>query len=253
MDIWCENAGVRLYAEAHGEGLPVVMLHGGMGTHHLSGAYVTGLGAGFQVLLPDVRGCGASVCRDPAAITWEVMADDVAALLDHVKAPRAIVGGVSGGSGCAAAFALRHPQRLAGLFLVQPVYAGAAQGYTPFQAGQFAPLAGLAARVAADGVSAFDPMFAANGMQAMAQAFLAVHDPQSVAAWGDFMARGDQPFATVDQLTRVTAPVLVIPGADDMHPRAIADQDRAALPHADWVEAPPADMAAVTAAIARFC
>src|SRR5260221_3821477 len=137
MDIWFENGGVRLYAEARGEGLPVVMLHGGMGTHHLSGAYVTGLGAGFQALLPDVRDCGASLCGDPAAITWEAMADDIAALLDHMHAPRAIVGGVSGGSGSAVAFALRYPERLAGLFLVQPVYAGAAQGYTAFQAGQF--------------------------------------------------------------------------------------------------------------------
>jgi 3-oxoadipate enol-lactonase len=253
MDIWFENAGVRQYAAGRGQGAPVVFLHGGMGTHGLSEAYVSALGAGFQVLLPDVRGCGASVCRDPAAITWEAMADDIAALLDHVGAARAIVGGVSGGSGSAVAFALRYPQRLAALVLVQPVYAGAAKGYTAFQAGQFAPLAGLAARVAAEGNSAFDPMFEANGMQAMARAFLMVHDPLSVAAWGDFMARGDQPFTTFDEVARIAVPTLIIPGDDEMHPRSIADQYRSALPHADWVEAPLNDPAALAGAIAAFC
>ncbi len=90
-------------------------------------------------------------------------------------------------------------------------------------------------------------------MKAMAKAFLAVHDPLSVASWGDFMARGDQPFGSFGALGRIAAPVLIIPGADDMHPRAIADQYRAALPDADWVEAALDDPAALAGAIGAFC
>jgi 3-oxoadipate enol-lactonase len=252
MDIWFESTGARLFAKGRGQGTPMVMLHGGMGTHAAASPFVSAMGEGYHVLLPDMRGCGASVCRDSTAFTWDLLADDIAALLDHVGAARAVVGGVSGGTGAALRFALKHPGRTLGVVLIQPVYAGAAAGYTPYQAGGFAPMAGLSARVAAQGVSAFDPMFAAAGMQAMAQAFLAAHDPQSVAAWGDFMARGDQPFGGLADLARIAAPVLIIPGADEMHPRDLAEQYRAALPEAAWFEPVAGDNAPTARAIAAF-
>lgn len=248
MEIVCQG----LHATARGEGPAVVMLHGGMGVRSVCEPYVAALGETVQVILPDCRGCGASVSRDPSLLTWDRLADDVALLLDHVGAEQAVVGGVSGGSGVALRFALRHPKRLRGLVLALPVYRGAALGYTPFQAAQFALLAGLHARVAAEGARAFAPMFqamAGERAEAFAAGFAATHDALSVAGWGDFMAAGSQPFADLPDLQTIAAPVLIIPGADEMHERAIAEAYRRAMPQAQWCEG---DAQAVAQAIAAL-
>ena len=249
MDIAFENAGTRLHAQARGRGVAVAMLHGGMATHAAVEAYLGGLGDGFLVLAPDLRGCGASVSR--TEIGWDLLADDLAALLNHVGAQTAVVGGVSGGTGAALRFALMQPERLAGLVLAHPVYAGAEQGYTDFQAARLGSLAGLPARVAAEGAGAFEAMFEGPQGAAIARAFAAVHEPSSVAAWGDFMASGAQPFESLSDLARITAPVLLVPGTDEMHPRSVAELYRAALLRVEWAEAP--DDASIARAIADFC
>ena len=69
--------------------------------------------AGRRVIAPDNRGHGASTkLYDPAAYHSALMADDVAALLDHLDLGCADVMGYSMGARIAAFLALRHPQRL---------------------------------------------------------------------------------------------------------------------------------------------
>ncbi len=71
----------------------------------------------FRVLRFDLRGMGRSTGGAPEGYCFEQYADDLAGLLTHCELGSAIVVGVAYGARTAAAFALRHPGRLAGLAL----------------------------------------------------------------------------------------------------------------------------------------
>jgi len=72
----------------------------------------------YQVILIDARGHGMTTA--PAGdehYSWEIMADDVNRLLEHLGIGRAIIGGLSMGGGVALSFALRYPQKVKALVL----------------------------------------------------------------------------------------------------------------------------------------
>jgi pimeloyl-ACP methyl ester carboxylesterase len=101
--------GVHLYYEIHGTGRPLVLLHGGLGAIEMFGPNLPALAKGRQVIAVDLQGHGrtADVDRplDPA-----LMADDIAALIQHLKLGRADVMGYSLGGGVALHTAIRHPE-----------------------------------------------------------------------------------------------------------------------------------------------
>ena len=61
----------------------LVLMHGGGPDHRSLVPLARLICADAVVILPDVRGYGKSVCRDPERHTWRQYADDVASLLDH--------------------------------------------------------------------------------------------------------------------------------------------------------------------------
>jgi len=104
--------GLRLYYEVHGQGRPLVLLHGGLHTIDLSFRDLIPLLAGTHRLIGvELQGHGrtADVEREP---TYPAMADDVVALLDHLGLERADVLGFSLGGLVALELAMRHPGRL---------------------------------------------------------------------------------------------------------------------------------------------
>jgi len=127
-EVWFESEGVRLFAVEDGDGRAIVMLHGGMANHLAALPLIAPLSERCRVIAPDLRGSGRSWSGGP--LTFDQLADDVESLLGHIGVDRAVVGGVSGGSGAPLRFALRHAGRIAGLVLVRPVYAGEERGYT---------------------------------------------------------------------------------------------------------------------------
>ena len=156
-EVWFESDGVRLFASEDGGGPVVVMLHGGMANHLASLPLVTPLVERYRIVTPDLRGSGRSWCGDP--LTFDRLADDVPLLLDHIGVDRAVVGGVSSGSGVALRFALRHPRRTLGLVVVKPVYAGEARGYTEPQKSMFAMMDAVASRTLEEGVEVLRPLY----------------------------------------------------------------------------------------------
>ena len=65
---------------------------------------------GVRVILYDNRGHGrTSGIGDASRLTFPLMAEDMAALLDHLAVPAAAVGGVSMGAGISMAFCLKYP------------------------------------------------------------------------------------------------------------------------------------------------
>jgi pimeloyl-ACP methyl ester carboxylesterase len=104
--------GLNMYYEIHGRGEPLVMLHGAFMA--ISGdweEWVHELAKTRQVIAVEMQGHGrtADIDRD---ITPENLSDDVAALLDQLKIPKADVLGYSLGAGAAMQCAIRHPEKV---------------------------------------------------------------------------------------------------------------------------------------------
>lgn len=100
--------GVHLYYEIHGTGKPLVLLHGGLGAGPMFGPNVPALAKGRQVILVDLQGHGRTADVD-RPLDPRYMADDVAALVGHLKLGRADVMGFSLGAAVALQTAIRHP------------------------------------------------------------------------------------------------------------------------------------------------
>jgi pimeloyl-ACP methyl ester carboxylesterase len=104
--------GLKMYYEVHGSGEPVVLLHGAFMTitNNWTG-WIDELAKTRKVIAVEMQGHGrtADIARD---ITDENLADDVAALLDHLKIPRADLIGYSMGGAVAMQCAIRHPDKV---------------------------------------------------------------------------------------------------------------------------------------------
>lgn len=109
--------GVEIYYEIHGEGSPLVMLHGGVNPSEMFGAPLAAMAESHQVIAVHLRGHGLS---SDAAAPWstEQMADDVDALLDKLGFGRVDVMGWSLGAGVALQTAIRHPDRVGKLIVI---------------------------------------------------------------------------------------------------------------------------------------
>lgn len=99
-----------------GLGQPVVLLHGYPFNRSLWNEQVSALSNSFRVITPDLRGLGESDATQGAA-TMNRMAQDVAALLDHLGVSRAVVGGLSMGGYVALAFYKQFRSRVRSLVL----------------------------------------------------------------------------------------------------------------------------------------
>jgi len=99
--------GLKMYYEIHGTGRPLVLLHGAFG---LATVYPT-LAKNRQVIAVELQGHGHTADID-RPLTFENMADDVAALLKQLKIEQADFFGYSMGGNVALAVAIRHPNLL---------------------------------------------------------------------------------------------------------------------------------------------
>jgi pimeloyl-ACP methyl ester carboxylesterase len=249
-EIWFEREGTRLFAVEDGEGRPIVMLHGGMASHVASLPLVAPLASRYHILTPDLRANGKSWYAGP--LTFDQLADDVEALLNHIGADRAVVGGVSGGSGIALRFALRHPSRTAGLVLVKPVYGGEERSYTKQQRQTFTMMDALASRALDEGVQVLRPMYAnlPPEIREKALAMLEGFDAASVVTTSRFIASGAQPFTSAADLRSLSMPTLLVRGDDALHPTEVSDLYAENIQGVSVAPAPTMDVAAE---IGAFC
>lgn len=109
--------GVELYYEIHGEGAPLVLLHGGVTPSEMFGVPLAEMSKHHQVIAIHMRGHGLSSDAD-TPWSCELMADDVAALLDHIGISKADVMGYSLGGGVALQLTIRHPEKVAKLVAI---------------------------------------------------------------------------------------------------------------------------------------
>jgi pimeloyl-ACP methyl ester carboxylesterase len=75
--------GINLYFETHGAGRPLILLHGGLMSGEMFGPTLPALAERHQVIAVDLQGHGRTADID-RPIDVRVMAEDIAALIDHI-------------------------------------------------------------------------------------------------------------------------------------------------------------------------
>ncbi len=103
--------GLDMFYEIHGAGEPLVLLHGAYMTNRGWGTLIPALAETHQVIAVELQAHGRTGDRD-TPITYEGMADDVAALLDHLGIEEAVLFGYSMGGGVAIRVAMQHPEKV---------------------------------------------------------------------------------------------------------------------------------------------
>jgi pimeloyl-ACP methyl ester carboxylesterase len=120
--------GLEMYYEVHGAGEPLVVLHGGVGAHEMFEPNLPALAKNRLVIAADLQGHGNTADID-RPLSFESMADDVAALITHLGFTHADIMGYSLGGGGALQATIRHPDVVRKLVLVS----------TPFRRDGFYP------------------------------------------------------------------------------------------------------------------
>jgi pimeloyl-ACP methyl ester carboxylesterase len=108
--------GIDIHYLEQGEGDTLVLLHGGVvstnplwtGVPIAYASYMEALAKQFRVIAPDTRG-GGRTRHDDGPMTFDVLADDVAALIQTLGLERPAVAGFSEGGMTATILGIRHP------------------------------------------------------------------------------------------------------------------------------------------------
>jgi pimeloyl-ACP methyl ester carboxylesterase len=113
---YAEVNGLNLYYETHGEGRPMILLHGGLGSGEMFGPILPTLADKHQVIAVDLQGHGRTADID-RPIDMRLMADDIAALIDHLGLDRPDLVGYSLGGGVAFFTASKYPEKVGKLVI----------------------------------------------------------------------------------------------------------------------------------------
>jgi pimeloyl-ACP methyl ester carboxylesterase len=203
----------RLYYEdSGGPGLPLVLSHGMLMDHEMFVPQMAALGRRRRVLTWDQRGHGLTVTTPDDFSYWD-SADDLRVLLDTLGIGRVVLGGMSQGGFLSLRFALRWPERVLGLVLMDT------------QAGQEEPEKQQQYHAMADVWITEGPSDVLA--EAVASIIIGIGRPESpgwIAKWKARPPAGvRQIFRTLitredltDRLAEIEAPALVIHGEQDL-------------------------------------
>jgi len=109
---------IHLHYEVYGSGEPLFLINGASSTCHSWDPQLKWLVNNYKVIIHDCRGQGlTSAPRGENQNSWEVLAEDLNSLMEHLGIEQAIVGGSSMGGGTSHAFALKYPQKVKALIL----------------------------------------------------------------------------------------------------------------------------------------
>jgi 3-oxoadipate enol-lactonase len=231
--------GLTIRGERTGEGPAIVLCHGITATRRyvVHGSRVLER-TGHTVVTFDARGHGES---DPAPAGRGYGYPELVADLESVVATTAgddrfVLGGHSMGAHTAVAYALRHPERLSGLVVIGPVYAG------EIPAERLEYWDGLADALRDGGVEGFvayvverqqaDPEWRETVARITRERMLLHRHPEALVEALREVARS-RPFDSLEELGSLDLPALVVAshdGADPGHPRAVAEEYAERLP-----------------------
>jgi pimeloyl-ACP methyl ester carboxylesterase len=233
---------------ARGEAPPIVLLHGLTATRRYVVMGSKGLErSGHRTIAYDARGHGhSSPAPSPDAYTYELLAEDLHAVLEQLRIERAVLAGASMGAQTALRFALEHPERVLALGLITPAFDPDTHG----EGDSLASWDKLAQGLREGGVEGF---VAAYDLDAVPERFretvakvlrqrLSAHDhPLAVADALQAVPRS-RPFERWDELRSIEMPTVVIASRDEAdpdHPLAVGERYAATIPGAKLVVEEP--------------
>jgi pimeloyl-ACP methyl ester carboxylesterase len=239
-----------LRGEMTGEGPPVVLCHGITATRRqvLHGSKALPR-AGYEAIAYDARGHGQS---GPAPVGegygYPRLVEDLERVVaDRVGEGRFLLGGHSMGAHTAVSYALRHPERLAGLVVIGPVYAGAVE---PESLDYWDGLAAALETGDVEGFVAYidrrqgiDPRWRDSVLRFTRERLLAQEHPEALVEALREVPRS-RPFESLDELRALDVPALVVASHDDAdpgHPHEIAAAYAEALPQGRLISEEPGE------------
>ena len=114
--------GLQMYYEIHGNGEPLILLHGGVQASEAFGPNLPALAKSRQVIAVHLQGHGHTKDID-RPLRFESMADDIAALIAYLKLGKADLLGYSLGGGVALQTVIRHPASVKRLIVISAAMA----------------------------------------------------------------------------------------------------------------------------------
>jgi pimeloyl-ACP methyl ester carboxylesterase len=112
---------LKLYYEIHGTGKPLILLHSGLGSSDMFSLIMPLLSKQREVIAVDLQAHGRTADID-RPLSYETMADDVAALIHHLEIERADLMGYSVGGEVALRTAIQHPEVVRKLVIVSATF-----------------------------------------------------------------------------------------------------------------------------------
>lgn len=112
---FAEVNGAKLFYAEFGQGIPVLLLHGGMGNCNYWGYQIEALAKDYRVIAVDTRGHGRSPVAS-GAMSYDVLAEDAVAVMQMLELPPAAIVGWSDGAVTGLLLAMRRPEHVARLF-----------------------------------------------------------------------------------------------------------------------------------------
>src|SRR3954471_21172328 len=217
MAEYVQTGAVRTWYDEHGEGEPLVLMHGGLVDARWFAPNLEPLAERFRVYTPERRGHGHTADVE-GPITYQLMADDTIAFLEAVIGRPADLVGHSDGAFVAMLVAMQRPELVNRLVLISGGFdkSGESMPDMEFDVDQVVQfLGGSYGEVSPDGEE---------------------HFPVVVAKVGEM--KKNEPHIDVSELSKVTARSLVVFADDDLmtldHAVAMFD----ALPDAEFAVVP---------------
>jgi len=197
-----EIRGVRYYHEIEGEGEPLLLLHGGLGSMDMFGPNRMILGDHRRLIAVDLHGHGRTTLGE-RAISLVDMGDDMALILKQLGIKQVDVLGYSMGGGVAFRLAVQHPELVRRLAMVSAGFA---------QEGFYAEMLPMQAQVGAAMAEHMKdtPMY---------KSYVAVAPkpedfPRLLDRMGELMRK---PYDWSEDVKKLTMPVMLVYGDSDMY------------------------------------
>lgn len=192
--------GLSMYYATYGSGQPLVLLPGGLGSIEMYATIIPSLAAKNEVIAVDLQGQGRTADID-RPLSYQAMADDVAALIRYLGLPRADVMGYSLGGEVALQVAIRHPALVQKLVLVSTAFSQ--DGWYPQVLASEAAM-GPAAAIAMEQTPLYK-LFASVAPKPEQWT-------QIVVKTGDLLAA---PYDWTSEVRKLAMPILIVVGDED--------------------------------------
>jgi pimeloyl-ACP methyl ester carboxylesterase len=217
MGTYLQLGAVQTWYDEHGEGPPLVLLHGGLVDARFFAPNLAPLAERFRVYTPERRGHGHTP-DVPGPITYQLMADDTVAFLDAVVGGPADLVGHSDGAVVAMLVAMQRPELVKRLVMISGGFnkSGEAAPGMEWNVDEIAAfLAPAYGEVSPDGVDHFKVVATKVGQMAAVE-----------------------PNLQASELAKVTQRSLVVFSDDDLVTLAHAVEMYEALPNAELAVVP---------------